>query len=223
MEPNKYLKSRPAVYGIRNLDNGKLYVGKTLCLYRRCSQYKYAFANDKSDHINQYLMAAMKKSGFEKFEMFVLEFCEPDFLQERELWWMQKFNTTCRNLGYNLRMDSSSGMVAHLDTKLKISQNLKRQWAEGKRAGHSEKLKASWANASPLRSVEQSERFRKSRTKFAYTITHPNGDVEHCDYLRLKVLGIKSAVGNMCRTNKNITRCNGYVVQRQPVGEQSCT
>lgn len=138
MNPNKFIQSRPAIYGIRNLTNGKLYVGKTHCVYRRCAQYVYDYANRHIGHLNDYLFAAMRKVGINNFEMFVLEFCESEALSERELVWIINFNTTDRNCGYNLRLDSSSGMLAHADTKSKISKNLKRQWAEGIRDGHSE-------------------------------------------------------------------------------------
>jgi len=219
MTPNKFLISRPAIYGIRNLVNSKLYVGKTHCMYRRCSQYIYAFANESRDHLNPHLLAAMKKSGFDKFEMFVLEFCEPEKLPERELYWMTLFDTTDQNKGYNLRLDSSSGMLAHAETKLKISQNMKRQWASGIRDGHSDKLKAAWANAGPLRIAEQTERFRKNRTKFNYVVIFPNGEREACAYLRLKELGIQGSVVNMWRSNRNSAICKGYQVYRHPIGE----
>lgn len=219
MTPNKFLISRPAIYGIRNLVNGKLYVGKTHCMYRRCSQYIYAFANESSDHLNPHLLAAMKKVGFDKFEMFVLEFCEPEKLPERELHWMTLFDTTDRNKGYNLRLDSSSGMLAHAETKLKISQNMKAQWASGIRDGHSAKVKAAWAKATPQRAKEQQERFRKNKTKFSYVVVHPDGGRETCAYARLKELGIYSALGNMWRSNRNSTVCNGYQVYRHPIGE----
>lgn len=224
MTPNKFIKGRPAIYGVRNLINGKLYVGKTHCMYRRCAQYVYDFANARLDHLNDYLFSAMKKVGIENFEMFTLEFCEPEMLSERELKWMELFETTNRNKGYNLRSDSSSGMLAHSETRLKISENLKRQWSNGERADHSEKLKKSWANASSLRIKEQSDRFRKSRTKFEYIVDHPDGKKEKGDYLKLKALGLKSALGNMSRSGKNMTTCrNGFIVHRYPIGETECS
>lgn len=220
MNPNKFIQSRPAIYGIRNLTNGKLYVGKTHCVYRRCAQYVYDYANRHIGHLNDYLFAAMRKVGINNFEMFVLEFCESEALSERELVWIINFNTTDRNCGYNLRLDSSSGMLAHADTKSKISKNLKRQWAEGIRDGHSEKLKKSWANASPLRRKEQTERFIKMRTKFTYVVHQSNGEKESCTYVRLKELGLHGAVGNMSRSKKNVTYLrDGTVVYRHPIGE----
>lgn len=220
MKPNKFIKSRPAIYGIRNLINGKLYIGKTHCMYRRCSQYLYDYSTRSLGHLNNYLFSAMKKVGIDNFNMFVLEFCEPENLVECELKWIMEFNTTDRNKGYNLRMDSSSGMIAHAETRLKISQNLKRQWADGVRSTHSEKLKKSWMNASELRVKEQSELFRKCKTKYTYIIEHPNGQKEVCTYMRLKGLGLQGAVGNMSRSGKNITKCyDKFIVNRYPVGE----
>lgn len=219
MHPNKFLKGRPLIYGIRNLLNGKLYVGKTHCFYKRVAQYKYDLEAERSRQLNPYLLAAIKKAGVENFEIFVLEFCALKNLSERELFWMNHFQVTDRNFGYNLRLDSSSGMMAHPETRALMSSNLKIQWAEGVRKDHSKKLKRSWKKATPLRRKEQSERFRKSRTKFEYRIVSPTGIVEICAYLRLKELGIYSALGNMCRSGLNETRCNGYKVNRYPIGE----
>src|ERR1035441_5598068 len=110
MHPNKYIQQRPAVYGIRNLLNGKIYVGKAHCMYRRCAQYLYEFKSGRLGHVNPYLYAAMRKSGLSNFEMFALEFCDSEQLSECELKWMLSLRSTERNFGYNLRMDSSSGI-----------------------------------------------------------------------------------------------------------------
>lgn len=220
MTPNKYLKNRPLIYGIRNLTNGKLYVGKTTCIYKRCSQYLYDFKTGRLGHLNDYLLNAMRKVGIEKFEMFVLEFCELEVLNVNELKWIENFNTLNRNYGYNLRLDSSTGLITNAETSIKMSNNLKNQWSSGVRKDHSEKLKKSWAEASPLRRKEQSQRFAQIRTKYDYSITYPNGLIETpVTYLKLKTLGIKSALGNMCRSGLNFTNCNGYYVTRKPKGE----
>lgn len=219
MTPNKYLRNRSAIYGIRNTINGKLYIGKTKCMYSRAAQYKYYFGKTSTQHLNPYLLAAMVKIGFDKFEMFPIEFCKTPNLSERELFWITKFNTLDRNSGYNLRYDSSSGMIAHPETRKKISDNLKQQWTSGIREGHSEKLKKSWKNATPQRRQEQSDWFIKYRTKFEYVIVYPSGKIEKCAYSRLKELGIGGVITNMWRTKKNFAKCKGFSISRKPIGD----
>ena len=65
-------------------------------------------------------------------------------LAEKELFWIGRLRVTDRNVGYNLRLDSSTGMVTHSETSIKISNRLKKEWSEGVRDGHSDKLKVSW-------------------------------------------------------------------------------
>ena len=61
-----------------------------------------------------------------------------DLLRERELYWMRKFNSTDRRYGYNLRMDSSTSMIVHEETRKRLSEsnsgeknpNYNNKWSE---------------------------------------------------------------------------------------------
>jgi group I intron endonuclease len=213
MKPNIVLKTRPLIYAIRNTINGKVYVGKTHCIYKRCHQYLHALKNNRRDHVNDYLYRSIQKHGLDKFEMFPLEFVESDQLPARELWWMNHLNTLNRRNGYNLRADSSSGMITHQSTRDKISERLKQEWKSGIRSGHSDKLKKSWNNQQ--RRDDQSRLFSKIKTKYVYMVVFPNGDVESdCDYQRLTELGLKSSLSSFHRSGDDTVVVKGHVVNR---------
>lgn len=218
MRPNSFLKKRSGIYGIYNPDIGKIYIGRTNDMFRRCSQYRYDFEKDRSQHLNDYLRAAMRKHGFDNFVFFPIEFCDECELQEKELKWMRVLKSTDRRYGYNLRTDTSGGMNVHSDTKEKIRQNLIRQWASGVRDGHSEKLKLSWHN-NPSRKEKQGELFKKYKTKYVYVIKPQRGRSVTVKYERLEEFGLKTVISQFHRKKSNEVMCKGYRVTRRLIDE----
>lgn len=221
MKPNKFLKNRSGIYGIRNLVNDKIYIGKTKCMYRRCHQYIYDFKNRNIGHLNDYLYNAINKIGIENFEFFPLQFDKLSNLSSLELAWMVQLNSTDRNHGYNIRMDSSTGMITSGETSEKISNNLRRQWANGVRDTHGQKLSENWAN-NPDRKKEQSILMSKNKTKYEYDIHSPNGIIEKsCGYKRLLELDLKNVISQFHRKNSNDVFYKGFRVIRFNKGERN--
>lgn len=92
--------------------------------------------------MNAYFRSAIDKTKPENFSFSVLEFCDVGIMAERELFWMITLSSTDPEKGYNLRMDSSTGMVAHDSTREKISNRMKKEYADGTR---SRKAASEWA------------------------------------------------------------------------------
>lgn len=207
------------IYAILNLVNGKIYIGKTKSLYHRCYQYLYSIKHRKTDHVNSYLLNSFIKHGVEKFKMFAIETCcDEKVLAERELFWMDFYNSTDRNFGYNLRQDSSSGMVTHPETGKKISARLKKEWASGIRQNHSSKLKEVWRK-SPERRINQGAFFSKVKTKYSYVIT--KGDCEIVgDYSTLKSMNLSHVISNFYRKKSDEVMIKGYKIRRVFIGPQ---
>ena len=219
MTPNVFLKNRPCVYGIRNLVNNKVYVGKTKCIHKRCHQYVYDFRHRAIGHLNDHLFNSMCKHGIEKFEMFPLEFCDVSMLAERELYWMVALGSLFKNRGYNLRADSSTGIMVSEETSAKISKNLKRQWSNGVRDDHSGKLKAAWVGRRDWKDVAANT-LRRSITKWKYDVVMPNGDFKcDCTYADLTCMGIATVMSNFHRLRRDTVVCKGHNVTRKPIGE----
>lgn len=123
MEYNKNDRGKCGIYAIRNLITGKLYIGKSKDIYRRIKTHA-THLNTKSKDENRYLINAWHKYGRISFDYIVLEYLEFDnsLLSERELYWMLFYDTTNKDKGYNLRLDSTSNMVVHEDTRKLMSE-----------------------------------------------------------------------------------------------------
>lgn len=219
MRPNIFLKGRSGIYGIRNVVNNKIYVGKTKCMYRRCHQYIYDFRERALGHLNDYLFHAMNKVGIECFEFFSLEFCEVSECSQKELEWICKLKSTDRNHGYNIRMDSSTGMVTSPETSAKISKNLKDQWAKGMRREHSDKLIKNWAN-NPERRMEQSLTLSRIKTKYTYEVHRADGSFEKCSYKDLQRLGLANVMSSFHINKSSVVVFKGFTIKRFPKGEE---
>lgn len=115
---------RSGIYLIRCLVNNKVYVGKALCIYTRTKQH-INMLNAKDKDENRHLITAWHKYGKDNFEYCVLEYLQPDeqSLKERELYWQKAYQVTNRDKGYNFREDSSTGMICHPETRLKMRES----------------------------------------------------------------------------------------------------
>jgi group I intron endonuclease len=214
MKPNGEDR-KSGIYCIRNLSNNKVYIGKSKNIYKRIHQHLYDLKNGRKKNENQYLMNAWNKYGNDAFEYFVLEFLELDegLLKDRELYWMEKYNSTDRDFGYNLRKDTRTNLVTHLETSLKISTRLKKEWSSGIRDNHGVKLKESWKN-DPERKEKQSLLFSRLKTKYSYILIHPDGIVENCTYKRLIELKLNNVFSTMQRKKVDTVKFKGYTITK---------
>lgn len=115
--------SRIGIYGIRNLINGKIYVGKTgMNFGDRWDSHRSLLNNGKHD--NPYLQKAWNKYKQENFEFIVLEDCEIDELNEREMYYIKLYKDM--GLAYNIHDGGDEGynLGKHLseETKRKIGE-----------------------------------------------------------------------------------------------------
>ncbi len=78
---------RSGIYQIRNLQNGKFYIGSTTRLF---SQRKSEHWRDlrKNKHCTQHLQRAWNKYGEDAFIFEVIEICQPELCEEREQYYL---------------------------------------------------------------------------------------------------------------------------------------
>lgn len=124
MEPSKYLelskkilddqtKRYCEIYKITNISNGKIYVGQAvshILNHKRYRPYGYegrfrchiseAFSTKKNQ--SHYLNNAIRKYGVNDFTVELIEYCEIDKSDEREIHYIKEFNSLFPN-GYNLK------------------------------------------------------------------------------------------------------------------------
>lgn len=126
MEVNYKDKGKCGIYCIENIINNKKYIGKAIDIYNRIASHIYALKVKSKDE-NRYLISAWHKYGRENFKYWVVEYLSVDeeLLKARELYWIEYYNTTDRDSGYNLRKDSSTRMIVHEETKQKLSESVK--------------------------------------------------------------------------------------------------
>ena len=87
------------IYKIRNLKNGKVYIGQSYDLTTRFRDHRKP-CKFKS---NRPLYSSIKKYGIENFEFIVLEWIEDiSKLDEREQYWMDYYKSYNLEYGYNL-------------------------------------------------------------------------------------------------------------------------
>lgn len=98
------------IYSITNLENQKIYVGKTTQPnpYDRWKQHlQLARSKDNLNETNSAhsmpIVRAISKYGADQFKFRVLEECLDDKVNERETYWIERLNSCGKN-GYNITL-----------------------------------------------------------------------------------------------------------------------
>lgn len=117
---------KSGVYLIRNLQNGKVYVGSA-------TSFKIRWGNHRSDlkhgrHDNQHLQRAWVKYGEASFVFEILEGCFTSRLIEREQHWIDHYRSFDRSMGYNISPTAGStlGTTRTEEVKKKIGENIRK-------------------------------------------------------------------------------------------------
>lgn len=86
------------IYIIKNTVNSKVYIGQT----HNSIEQRWKEHVRHSQYGEQVINKAMKKYGVEKFYIEKLEVCSVDVLDEREIYYIDLFNSTDKSCGYNV-------------------------------------------------------------------------------------------------------------------------
>lgn len=108
------------IYKIRNLKNGKVYIGQSIDTNRRFRQHK----NSINKNIICSLYRAINKYGIENFEFVVLEYItDKEKLTEKEQFWLDYYQSYNPEFGYNICKEAESmrGFNCTEETKRKIA------------------------------------------------------------------------------------------------------
>lgn len=99
------------IYCIENRLNGKKYIGQAYNVERRLYEHEYHLkrGTDKSTALQN----AINKYGFDNFEFYILEACEPGQMNDREIYYISKYNTNDRHHGYNVSAGGGQGLVGY--------------------------------------------------------------------------------------------------------------
>lgn len=198
-------KERSGIYCIRNKVTNKVYIGKSVDIYRRIKDHKSCLKRKSKDE-NRYLINSWHKHGETNFEYFVIEYSDYDNLSERELYWITCFNSLNREHGYNLRLDSEGGMIPSQESRERLSAAGKRRFSNPEeRKKVSEFFTEFWKN-NPEKKEEMKKKLSKAKEKYMFHQYDSEGTLLNT-YLSMKDILEK----NPTFTASSIYNvCNGY-------------
>ena len=90
---------KAGIYKIKNLQTGKVYVGSANNLDRRIKKHLWELCHKR--HRNEHLQNAFHQTGIEYFFFIILEECTVSELIEREQFWIDYYDSSKRENGYN--------------------------------------------------------------------------------------------------------------------------
>lgn len=115
------------IYGIHNKANDKWYIGQSNNIRKR-NLYELRNLRNGVFHYNNsnnHIVQAWQKYGENAFEWVVLEECEIDKLDEREIFWIKEKDSYRNGYNQTLGGGGSRGVIVSEETKRKMSLSSK--------------------------------------------------------------------------------------------------
>ncbi len=177
------------IYKYTNKINNKVYIGQTSNISIRKYQHEYHAFKLKTLYP---IYNAFRKYGIDNFTLEILEECEKEFSNEKEMYYINLFDSTNGVKGYNLQ-DGGGRKSLHITTKEKLSLALK---------GNKNAIKANFSENSLK---EKSERARlqllgipkslETRNKISRTLKGKKRSVKS-EIKRIKTLKFNKSVND---------------------------
>ena len=123
------------IYSIKNISTSHIYIGQSVELKRRIRRHKQKLRYNT--HENDYLQKHYNKYGEECFVFDIIEICDIDTLDEREVFWIRHYESLSRDKGYNLESGGNPQKKLSEETKEKKrganNPMYGRKWSEKQR------------------------------------------------------------------------------------------
>jgi len=133
------------IYKITHRESGKCYIGQSVDVFERWKVHSnFGQAKKRWQHIKH----VMLKYGIDKFSFEVIEECDREMLNDREVHWIAHFNSFGEG-GYNLTSGGGQGTTFSEEARAKISASRK-----GKTTSEETRAKLSASLKDKIHSVE---------------------------------------------------------------------
>lgn len=87
------------IYIIKNMVNGKVYIGQSVDIQKRFLEHKWELKNNK--HRNSYMQRSWEKYGEDNFLFEIIERYPSHLLNEKETYWIKNYKSNNSVYGYN--------------------------------------------------------------------------------------------------------------------------
>lgn len=107
------------IYCIRNIITNRRYIGQADDIKNRFMRHRSELKHNR--HFNRHLQSSYNKYGADVFEYTVVEYCPISELDDREKFWIDYYNSTDQNYGYNIS-EGGLGCRGYKHTEEEISK-----------------------------------------------------------------------------------------------------
>lgn len=116
---------KSGIYCIENIINNKKYIGQSVDIDSRWSKHKSEL--NKNSHNNDYLQKSWNKYGEENFKFYVLEYCNIDELDKKEVYYINLYDSLNKTVGYNMKHGGQNGgSFVSEEVRKKMSNSIKK-------------------------------------------------------------------------------------------------
>ena len=105
------------IYSITNVTTNKVYIGQSVDILYRFIQHKCEL--HKNRHHNEYLQNAYNKYGITDFKFDIVEKCNVEELNKKEVYWIGCLKSNIKEHGYNLESGGNANKVFSEETRKK--------------------------------------------------------------------------------------------------------
>ena len=121
------------IYKITNKINGKCYIGQAQDIYKRWNDHRSCAFNKNHSNHNAVLYRAIRKYGLDNFKFEIIEECSLDKLNEREIYYIDYYNSFIHNKnsnGYNMTLggEGTRGYKMPNEQKLNLGKHMSEKY-----------------------------------------------------------------------------------------------